>query len=83
MIIAIIDLEETSMMDRGVRRTSRAGRRNLGGMDLDDVEDTVRSMQQGTADIRTGFVSLIFVKCRQKIYLIFLNCDLSYNFCIH
>ena len=51
-----IDLEET--MDRGLRRrTSRTGRRNLVGIDLDDVEDAVRSMQQDTQDIRTEFVS--------------------------
>jgi len=51
------DFEET--MDRGLRRrTSRTGRRNLGGMDLDDVEDAVRSMQQDTQDIRTEFTGI-------------------------
>jgi len=51
------DLEET--MDRGLRRrTSRTGRRNLGGVDLDDVEDAVRSMQQDTQDIRTEFTGI-------------------------
>ena len=68
--ILSLDFEET--MDRGLRRrTSRTGRRNLGGMDLDDVEDAVRSMQQDTQDIRTEFVSyhnnIIFPKtCKSK-----------------
>lgn len=48
--------DEDPDMNRGLRRrTSRTGRRNLVGVDLEDVEDTVRSLHQDTQDVKTEF----------------------------
>ena len=53
------DSEE--VMDRGRRRSRNLGstssRRAVGGLDLEDVENTVRGMQQDYHDIKTEFVS--------------------------
>jgi len=50
--------EDDDVIVDKVRRRSRGSRRAVGGVDMEDVENTVRSMQQETTDIKSEFVSV-------------------------
>lgn len=55
-----VDLQDDDdFQDYKVRRGGRG--KKMGSLDMDDVECTVRSVQQDVADINSEFVSFVYV----------------------